>query len=127
MGVESGRHVVNHYFWGEAAMISENKELQSILDRLIAEYHPQRVIMFGSHAWGTPHEDSDVDLFIVKDTAQRFLERCFEVRQLLTPVRQELPLDIIVMTPQEIERRKTAGDPFITQILEEGTLLYEAA
>lgn len=108
-------------------MISENKELQSILDRLIAEYHPQRVIMFGSHAWGTPHEDSDVDLFIVKDTAQRFLERCFEVRQLLTPVRQELPLDIIVMTPQEIERRKTAGDPFITQILEEGTLLYEAA
>jgi len=55
--------------------------IQDVLSKLVAEYAPQQVILFGSYAYGEPNEGSDIDLLIVKDTDKRPLERRMEVKR----------------------------------------------
>jgi predicted nucleotidyltransferase len=100
--------------------------IQNMLQRIIAEYSPQRVILFGSYAYGEPDRDSDIDLLIIKDTQERFLDRWVTVHRILTGAHRSLPLEPLVLTPQEIERRLAVGDQFIAEILEKGVELYAA-
>ena len=55
--------------------------IDDILEKLVANYAPEKVILFGSHAYGQPGSDSDIDLLIVKDTNEQFFDRCFAVRR----------------------------------------------
>lgn len=100
--------------------------IQGIVQKLIAEYSPRKVILFGSYAYGTPGPDSDVDLLIVKETSERFIDRWVEVQRILTGTHRALPLETLVLTPQEIEKRLAIGDQFIAEILEKGEILYAA-
>jgi len=100
--------------------------IQRILERLVAEYAPQQVILFGSHAYGIPGPDSDVDLLIIKETSQRFIDRWVTVRRILTGTHPSLPLETLVLTPEEIARRLAVGDQFIAEILDKGEVLYVA-
>lgn len=100
--------------------------IQNMLQRIIAEYSPQRVILFGSYAYGEPDRDSDIDLLIIKDTQERFLDRWVTVHRIVTGMHRSLPLEPLVLTPQEIERRLAVGDQFIAEILEKGVELYAA-
>ena len=100
--------------------------IQNILEKLITEYAPQKVILFGSYAYGTPHSDSDIDLLIIKDTSERFIDRWVTVQRILTGTHHSLPVQTFVLKPQEIENRLTVGDQFIKEILERGTVLYGA-
>jgi predicted nucleotidyltransferase len=100
--------------------------IQGILDKLVADYAPQKVILFGSCAWGDVHPDSDIDLFIVKETSARFIDRWTTVQQLLTGLHRAVPVETLVLTPEEIESRLTVGDQFIREILERGEVLYAA-
>ncbi|MEW6231299.1 MAG: nucleotidyltransferase domain-containing protein [Chloroflexota bacterium] len=100
--------------------------IQEMLQKIIAEYSPQRVILFGSYAYGEPDRDSDIDLLIIKDTRERFLDRWATVHRILTGTHRSLPLEPLVLTPQEIERRLAVGDQFIAEILEKGVELYAA-
>jgi predicted nucleotidyltransferase len=97
------------------------------LDRIVAAirdgYGPEKIILFGSHARGTPGADSDLDLLIVKRSDSSEAERIREVSRLLRP--RPAPLDILVKTPEEIEQRLAIKDSFIEQILREGTVLYD--
>jgi predicted nucleotidyltransferase len=97
-----------------------------MLQKLIAEYAPEKVILFGSHAYGTPGPESDIDLLIVKETADRFLDRWITVQRILTGTHRALPVETLVLTPQEIQRRLTIGDQFIAEILEKGKVVYAA-
>ncbi len=99
---------------------------QSILQKLIAEYAPQKVILFGSHAYGDPEPDSDIDLLIIKETSERFIDRWVTVQRLLTGTHRSLPVETLVLTPQEIEERLAIGDQFIMEILEKGEVLFAA-
>ena len=65
---------------------SENIQavIQAILKKLVSEYSPPKVILFGSYAYGTPRADSDIDLLIVKETSQRFIDRWETVHRILT-------------------------------------------
>lgn len=106
-------------------------DIRAVLDRmvrrLVAEYAPQRIVLFGSHArGGTPGPDSDIDLLIVKDTPARFLDRWMETQSILTGTHRAIPVDTLVMTPQEVEERLSKKDPFITQAFEKGEALYVA-
>ncbi|HOL22411.1 MAG TPA: nucleotidyltransferase domain-containing protein [bacterium] len=89
----------------------------------LKDYNPEKVILFGSYAWGTPGEDSDFDLLIIKRTNQKFFKRVPEARKYLYKINSAF--DILVLTPEEIEKRRKMGDFFIKEILEKGKVLYE--
>lgn len=103
-----------------------NTIIQNILDKLLADYAPQKVILFGSYAYGHPDPDSDIDLLIIKNTdEQRFIDRWVTVHRILSDPTRTIGLDTIVLTPQEVTDRQAVGDQFIEQILEKGRVLYE--
>ncbi len=99
-------------------------ELRSILEQLIKLYHPEKVILFGSLAAGIVNEDTDIDLFLIKeDIPELGVER---IRQLDNMIRYSLATDFIVYKPSEVEERLQLGDPFLKKIFEEGKVIYEA-
>ncbi len=101
-----------------------NQQLGRITDTIVKTFMPEKIILFGSYAWGTPAQDSDLDLFVVKTTAQRRLEREQELRRALFG--NDFPaMDLLVYTPQEVEQRLALGDFFIIDIIKNGKLLYE--
>ena len=97
-----------------------------ILRKLVTEYAPQRVILFGSYAYGNPRADSDIDLLIIKETSDRFIDRWVTVRRILSDAKRSLPLDTLILTPQEVAQRLAIGDQFVAEILERGEVLYAA-
>jgi predicted nucleotidyltransferase len=101
---------------------STDKSLDILLDALKA-YHPQKVILFGSVARGEADTESDLDVIVIKDTPDSFVER-LEAMAKLCPL--GIHADILVYTPQEIHAMIEEENPFITQALREGKLVYEA-
>ena len=99
-----------------------DKSLAILLDTLKA-YHPQKVILFGSAARGEADAESDLDVIVIKDTRQSFVER-LETMAKLCPI--GIHADILVYTPEEIRAMVEEENPFITQALREGKLVYEA-
>ncbi len=90
--------------------------------RAIAEeFRPEKIILFGSHAYGTPHEDSDVDLLVVMPTRNR-LDQAFKIRLALAA---PFAMDLIVRTPKELAWRLAEGESFLTQVVAKGKILYE--
>ena len=97
--------------------------LPEVIERLATQLQPERVILFGSYAYGTPTPDSDVDLLVVLDTNASATERYLAVSRLLYP--RPFPVDILVRTPDEIEQALRTNDFFIKEILSQGRVLYE--
>lgn len=104
-----------------------HRVIQQIISVLKERYQPERIILFGSYASGTPHRDSDIDLLIVKSTGKPFFQRLVEVRRFVLDVWQGRPFDPVVLTPTELERRLKNGDQFFQEILHHGNVLYAAA
>lgn len=100
--------------------------IQDILRRLLAGYAPQKVILFGSWAYGSPRPDSDIDLLIIKETSERFIDRWVTVRRILSDPRRTLPLETLVLTPDEVSKRLAVGDQFLAEIMRKGKVLYAA-
>jgi uncharacterized protein len=84
---------------------------------------PEKGILFGSYAYGVPTPDSDVDLLVVVDPPAPSTERYLAVSRLLRP--RPFPVDILVKTPDEIQRALASGDFFIREIVSQGKVLYE--
>ncbi|MBS0656493.1 MAG: nucleotidyltransferase domain-containing protein [Verrucomicrobia bacterium] len=103
-----------------------NKVINCMLERLIEQYNPIKIVLFGSHALGNSDADSDIDLLIVKDTQDRFIDRWCTVGSILAGTHTSIPVDTLVLTPQEVEKRLSMGDQFIAEILEKGKVLYAA-
>ena len=97
--------------------------IQSVTATIVREYKPEKVILFGSYAWGKPHKDSDLDLFVVKKTRKKKIHRGIEVQRLLQKVR--IPMDILVYTPQELNHQISKnGNIFVEDVLNRGEVLY---
>ncbi len=91
--------------------------------RQVAErFRPQKIILFGSYAYGTPHADSDVDLLVVMP-ARNQLDQAFKIRLALPA---PFPMDLLVRTPANVRRRFEEGESFTTVILTQGKVLHEA-
>lgn len=90
----------------------------------LKKYKPEKVILFGSYAWGKPKKDSDIDLLVVKNTRQKPYKRIPEVRRYLYGI--NYPFDILVLTPGEVAKRLKMKDFFIEEIMNKGKVLYEA-
>ncbi len=100
--------------------------LDEAVRRLVAEFDPEQIILFGSHAWGTPTEDSDLDLMvIVSESDERSIQR--DIRAHLALVGLNAPKDIMVRTRAEIERFKAVYASLECEILERGQVLYDRA
>lgn len=95
-----------------------------ILEKIITEYAPQKVILFGSYAYGHPDEESDLALLIIKDTDKRPIERWVELKRLLRDHTRIMSVSPFVYTPKELEERLALKDFFIQEVLEKGEVLY---
>ena len=96
----------------------------SVIAEKLKGYKPEKIILFGSRAWGKPKADSDIDLLIVKNTKKNPYKRIPEARKFLRDINS--PVDVLVFTSEEISRRLQAKDFFISEIFEKGKILYEA-
>ncbi len=98
--------------------------LQEIVQRIVVSYAPEKIILFGSYAYGKPHADSDIDLLIVKETDKRPLDRRMEVKRLLRDRSDSLSISPLVYTKHEVEHRLAIKDFFIKKIFEKGEVIY---
>ena len=98
-------------------------EIKKITKKIVQEYNPEKIILFGSYAWGNPDDDSDLDLFIIKKSNKRRIDRARELRSILFG-NNFPPLDLFIYTPEEIKKRKKIGDFFILDIIQKGKIIY---
>ena len=107
-----------------------NKEIRRVVKELVSKirenYQPEKIILFGSCAYGNPTPDSDIDLLIVKRTKERPMDRRIRIRRIVSNPHRRIPFEPLVLTPKEIEKRLEIGDQFIKQILAKGEVLYAA-
>jgi predicted nucleotidyltransferase len=96
--------------------------LAEMTQRIVKAFHPDKVILFGSYAYGVPHTDSDVDILVIMASEETMTQRIIRVKD-VAKVRF-LPMDMLVYTPAEIEQRLAIGDFFIREVLEKGKVLY---
>ncbi len=85
------------------------------------KFQPDKIILFGSYAYGTPHEDSDVDILVVMP-ARSQLRMAARIEIIIEP---PFPLDIIVRTPKEMKWRLEERESFLTEVVTKGKVLYE--
>ena len=100
-----------------------SEQLQEVARRIKRVFDPQRILLFGSHAYGEPMPDSDVDLLVVMESNERPAARSAAIAKALLDI--PFPIDILVRTPDEIRHRLEIGDYFIREIVERGEVLYE--
>jgi predicted nucleotidyltransferase len=99
--------------------------IQAVVDFIAKEFNPHQIILFGSHAYGTPQPWSDVDLLIVMKTDKHPVEISQNILHALPPAL--FSIEIVVRSPETIQRRLNLGDPFIKEIIGQGKVLYERA
>jgi predicted nucleotidyltransferase len=90
--------------------------------RQVAErFQPEKIILFGSYAYGTPHEDSDVDILVIMPCRNAIDQAC-RIDDAIDP---PFPLDLIVRKPKDVAWRLAEGELFLTEITTRGKVLYE--
>ena len=97
--------------------------IQELIARIVEQFQPQRIILFGSYAHGKPRPESDVDLLVIMDTPLRETQQALQIRQYVSPL---FGVDLIVYTPARLEERLKLGDSFLQEITEKGVLVYES-
>src|SRR5881296_1764289 len=102
----------------------QRREIEKWCESVALEFRPDKILLFGSYARGTPTEDSDVDVLVVMPLprGQRDVRQAAAIRE---RVRASFPMDVIVRSPQQIARRLAQGDGFIGEIVRRGRLMYE--
>lgn len=98
--------------------------IRHYVDAIVREFQPERVVLFGSYAMGTQHQDSDVDLLVVMSHSGPAAEQAARIRRRISA---GFPLDLIVRSPRTIRQRLQLGDQFLKTVLEHGKVLHEAA
>lgn len=111
--------IPSSYYWWP---ITRRKIKQAAL-KIAQEIDPDKIILFGSFAYGKPTLDSDVDLLVIMESQERAHDRFRRVSKILRP--RPFPVDIIVRTPAELKASLESGDSFFNEITTRGTVLYE--
>lgn len=101
----------------------DNSLIQTATQKLVAEFHPEQIWLFGSHAWGTPTEDSDVDLMvIVPSSDERPIRRMQRAQRCLRGI--GFAKDVLVNTRSEFDRYRHLTTSLSHKIFEQGRKLY---
>ena len=98
-------------------------QLQQVCDIIVRDFQPEKIVLFGSYANGTPTVDSDLDLMVVLPFDGSALQKAVAI---LRHIDILAPLDLLVRTQEQIQQRLWMGDSFMRDVLERGKVLYEA-
>ncbi len=102
----------------------QQKEIESIVNEIATKYQPEKIFLFGSHAKDNATNDSDIDLFIIKKTDKRKIERNREVRRCIKQY-PSVGIDIIVYTPEELDKASIQFMDTGREAVTTGKLMYE--
>lgn len=98
-------------------------KIQPLVDKIVREFQPEKIILFGSHAWGKPDAESDADLLVVKNSNKDRLLLEQELRARLFP--SPLPFDLLVYTPSALEEKiNRERNLFLEDIVTNGIVVY---
>ncbi len=97
-------------------------QIENVVKQITQRFQPEQIILFGSYAYGQPHPGSDVDMLVVLDTPLKETEQSVRICQ---EIDYHFGLDLIVRTPATLSKRLALGDPFLREIINQGTILYE--
>jgi uncharacterized protein len=103
--------------------IPVGKSLRPAIQKIVQELDPEKIVLFGSYAYGSPTPNSDVDLLVIMKTDASPKDRSWAVSRLLLP--RPFPVDILVKTPHEVKKGLETGDFFLREILSRGKVLYD--
>ncbi len=98
------------------------KQINAVVKKIVGEFNPEKVILFGSYAYGKPNIDSDVDLLVVMQSNEHRARRAVKILRRLLDV--PFPMDLLVRTPQEIDSRLNKEDYFMREVIQQGHVLY---
>jgi predicted nucleotidyltransferase len=98
--------------------------VKDMVDRIVAEFHPRRVYLFGSHAWGNPSPDSDIDLMVVVDTLSGSPAQMASRAYGVLPDRTRIPTDILFRSTESFDLRAAHPSTLEHKVVAEGILLY---
>ena len=101
----------------------ELKKINDIVARIASKFNPDKIILFGSYASGTPNNDSDIDLLVIKDTDLPRHKRSFDIQKML--IGSMIPMDILVYTNTEFEKEKNEKNSFLNSAIKTSKILYE--
>lgn len=99
------------------------RTIRAIVKHIAEKFDPEKIILFGSYAYGKPTAWSDVDLLVIMDAPKGELETSLEIRRSLPTI--TFGLDIVVRSRKVIEKRKKLGDWFLIDVTGKGKVLYE--
>jgi predicted nucleotidyltransferase len=102
---------------------SQRAQIRQLCTRIAHEFKPEKIILFGSHAYGQPTPESDLDVLVVMEFEGDPLEQAVTM---LNRLNMLLPIDLLVRTPEQIQQRLEMGDHFMRDIIERGKVMYEA-
>lgn len=102
------------------------KNILEITNKIKNGYHPEKIVLFGSAVRGEFEAGSDIDFLIVKDSHKPMHKRVTDIFHLLRGMNHSYPLDFVVFTPNELQKRLQLGDFFVKNIFEKGEIIYES-
>jgi predicted nucleotidyltransferase len=100
------------------------EQIRILSDDIVWKFHPDKVVLFGSYAYGTPTDDSDVDLLVVLPYEGRRSAKAIEIRR---AVDVSFPLDLLPYTADYLTERLQLGDFFLQEVVERGSVIYESS
>ncbi|HEX9988233.1 MAG TPA: nucleotidyltransferase domain-containing protein [Chloroflexia bacterium] len=101
----------------------ELERIQKVVQQIVEHFHPAKVILFGSHAYGVPTEDSDVDLLVIMDAGGSTLRAAATIS---ATIDHPFPLDILVLEPNQLQASLERGGIFAADVTTNGVVLYES-
>jgi predicted nucleotidyltransferase len=101
----------------------EWSQIRRYCNAIAREFKPERIVVFGSYAYGSPTPDSDVDVMVIMRPTKSRVRPSLAIRRRIPA---GFPVDILVRTPREIARRLHWGDSFIREVMSRGKVVYEA-
>jgi uncharacterized protein len=97
--------------------------IERLCKQIADSFHPDQIILFGSHAWGEPTADSDIDLLVMMPYQGRHTSQAIRI---VNELKTLAPIDLLVRTPEEVRERLEIGDTFMRKVMERGNVMYEA-
>lgn len=105
---------------------ARRQQIKRLCETIVHEFKPEKIILFGSYAYGKPKADSDIDLLVLMPFEDSPFRQAGEILNRVIQQIGVLPLDLLVRTPEQVGERLKIGDSFMQEILERGQIIYEA-
>lgn len=101
------------------------KQIKLVCAAIAAEFHPEKIVLFGSHAYGNPRPESDVDLLVVMPFEGSPFRQASVILGHVVQAVGIMPMDLLVRTAEQVQERIQMGDEFMREIIERGRVMYE--